>query len=126
LDGKPVAAEYQLVGDGILYSYQTGVDPDALAQQPGKLLTLMVLRRAIERGYREFDFLRGDEPYKARFGAEARRSVAIRIVPQHAIAQVRHGLWLTGKNLKQWVKRGLKGAKVDATHKPTKSLTPDL
>jgi CelD/BcsL family acetyltransferase involved in cellulose biosynthesis len=125
LDGKPAAAEYQLVGDGILYAYQAGVDPDAMEHQPGKLLNVAILQCAIARGYREFDFLRGDEPYKARFGAESRRSVVIRIVPQHAVAQLRHGLWLAGKNLKQWAKRGLKRAKVNATKEPPKSLTSD-
>jgi CelD/BcsL family acetyltransferase involved in cellulose biosynthesis len=111
LDGKPAAAEYQLVGDGILYAYQAGVDPDMMEHQPGKLLNLAILQRAIARGYREFDFLRGDEPYKARFGAEARPSVAMRIVPQHAAAQLRHGLWLAGTNLKHWAKRGRQKAK---------------
>jgi CelD/BcsL family acetyltransferase involved in cellulose biosynthesis len=105
LDGRPVAAEYQLLGDGILYAYQAGVDPDMMQYQPGKLLNLAILQRAIARGYREFDFLRGDEPYKARFGAEARPSVAIRIVPPHVAARLRHGLWLAGKRVKHWAKR---------------------
>ena len=49
LDGKPAAAEYHLAGGGVLYVYQAGVDPDLLAHQPGKLINLMILRRAIER-----------------------------------------------------------------------------
>ena len=84
LDGKPVAAEYQLVGNGVLYAYQAGVDPEAMAHQPGKLINLAILRQAIERGYRAFDFLRGDEPYKARFGAQPRPTVGVpRRAPAH-------------------------------------------
>ena len=108
LDAKPVAAEYQLLGDGILYAYQAGIDPDAIQHQPGKLLNLAILQRAIAGGYREFDFLRGDEPYKASFGAQPRPSLAIRFVPQHAAAQLRHGLWLAGRNLKGWARHSLR------------------
>jgi CelD/BcsL family acetyltransferase involved in cellulose biosynthesis len=115
LDGKPVAAEYQLVGDGVLYEYQAGVDPDAMAQQPGKLINMILLRRAIERGYREFDFLRGDEPYKARFGAEARPTIEIRIAPNRLAPRLRHNLWLAGSQMKHWLKRRLGREPVGAT-----------
>jgi CelD/BcsL family acetyltransferase involved in cellulose biosynthesis len=106
LDGKAVAAEYQLLGDGIVYAYQAGCDPEAMEHQPGKLLNVAILQKAIRGGYRAFDFLRGDEPYKARFGAKARGNVEIRAVPHRAVAQLRHGLWLAGSNVKAWVKRG--------------------
>jgi CelD/BcsL family acetyltransferase involved in cellulose biosynthesis len=108
LDGKPVAAEYQLVGNGVLYAYQAGVDPDAMQHQPGKLINLAILRRSIARGYRVFDFLRGDEPYKARFGARPRPGMELRIVPHRAAAQLRHNLWLAGENVKHWIKRGFR------------------
>ena len=104
LDGRPVAAEYQLVGDGTLYAYQAGVDPESMEHQPGKLINLAILRQAIERGYRAFDFLRGDEPYKARFGAQPRPSVEFRVVPRRTVAQLRHNLWLAGTSVKEWVK----------------------
>jgi CelD/BcsL family acetyltransferase involved in cellulose biosynthesis len=108
LDGQPVAAEYQLVGNGTLYTYQAGIAPDAMEHQPGKLIYFAILRRAIEQGYRVFDFLRGDEPYKARFGAQARPSVRIRVVPRLAAAQLRHNVWLAGIGLKNLVKRGIR------------------
>jgi CelD/BcsL family acetyltransferase involved in cellulose biosynthesis len=109
VDGRPVAAECQLVCGGVLYTYQAGMDPAAAAHEPGKLIYLMILRRAIEHGYRAFDFLRGDEPYKARFGAQPRASIEFHVVPPRAAARLRHGLWLTGKNVKQWIKRGVRG-----------------
>jgi len=109
IDGKPVAAEYHLVGDGMLYVYQAGIDPDWLEQKPGNLINLMILRQAIERGYRAYDFLRGDEPYKARFGAQPRPSMEFRVVPPRATAQLRHNLWRAGSSVKQWVKRGIGG-----------------
>jgi CelD/BcsL family acetyltransferase involved in cellulose biosynthesis len=108
LDGRPVAVEYQLAGDGVLYDYQTGVDPDAMKHQPGKLLNLAAIRRAIERGYRAFDFLRGDESYKARLGARPRPTIEYRVVPRRPVAQIRHGIWLAGHELKAWVKEAMK------------------
>jgi CelD/BcsL family acetyltransferase involved in cellulose biosynthesis len=109
LDGKPAAAEYQLVGDGVLYAYQAGVDPASMEHQPGKLINMAILRRAIERGFRAFDFLRGDEPYKARFGAEPRPQLELRVVPRRAVARIRHNLWLAGNSVKDWIKRGAPG-----------------
>jgi CelD/BcsL family acetyltransferase involved in cellulose biosynthesis len=106
LDGKPVAAEYQLVGNGTLYAYQAGVDCELMECQPGKLINLAILRRAIEHGYLAFDFLRGDEPYKARFGARPRPTVEYRIVPRRLMAQFRHNLWLAGRKVKEWVRNG--------------------
>jgi CelD/BcsL family acetyltransferase involved in cellulose biosynthesis len=54
--------------DRILY-YNAGVDPDARDLSPGVLMVERYVRRAIERGIRELDFLRGDEPYKYEWGA---------------------------------------------------------
>jgi CelD/BcsL family acetyltransferase involved in cellulose biosynthesis len=72
LDGEPVAAEYHLAGDGIVYAYQSGIAPESLEYQPGHLSHLATIRRAIERGDRAFDFLRGDEPYKSHWRAVPR------------------------------------------------------
>ena len=58
-----------------------------LEEQPGNLINLMILRQAIARGYRAYDFLRGDEPYKARFGAEPRPSVDFRVAAPRAAAR---------------------------------------
>jgi hypothetical protein len=104
LDGKPIAARYELVDDGVVFAYQSGVDPDASEHEPGKLMNLATLRDTIARGYRVFDFLRGDEPYKARFGAKPRPTVRLRVVPPHPVAQLRHKLWLSQYRAKQWVK----------------------
>jgi CelD/BcsL family acetyltransferase involved in cellulose biosynthesis len=102
LDGRPVAAEYQLAGGGVLYAYQGGVDPAVLDEEPGRLIMQATLRRAIEEGCRAMDFLRGDEPYKAHFRAEPRPSLAVRVVPNRALARWRHRLWLAGRSVKHW------------------------
>ncbi len=108
LDGRPAAAEYQIAGGGVVYAYQSGVDPDALGQEPGRLLTLATLRRAIEAGYMAFDFLRGDEPYKAHWRARPHASLSFHVVPSRTAAQLRHHLWLAGSHFKRWIKSNLR------------------
>jgi CelD/BcsL family acetyltransferase involved in cellulose biosynthesis len=46
-----------------------GFEPDLLRWSVGTCLFARVLRHAIEEGATEFDFLRGEEEYKYRFGA---------------------------------------------------------
>ena len=108
LDGKAVAAKYGLIGDGVMYAYQGGVDPAAIEFEPGKLILSAVLQEAIGLGYRAFDLLRGDEPYKAAFGAQPRPTIDFRVVPRRAGAQCRHQLWSARYRAKQWLKRKLR------------------
>ena len=104
LDGKAAAAEYHLAGAGIVYAYQSGVDPDLLDQEPGRLITMATVRRAIEQGDRAFDFLRGDEPYKSHFRARPRESFDVRVVPNRVTARLRDNLYRARGNVKQWIK----------------------
>ena len=52
----------------LLY-YNAGIDPDARDLSPGVLMIHAYVRRALERGIRRMDFLRGDESYKYEWGA---------------------------------------------------------
>jgi CelD/BcsL family acetyltransferase involved in cellulose biosynthesis len=116
LDGKPIAAEYQLVGNGVLYAYQGGFDPDHQDAEPGRLSTSAVLRQAIQQGLHAYDLLRGDEPYKAHWRAEPQRMLRVRVVPRHSAARVRNVVWLAEQSARRWVKRGLQlaGSRVPA------------
>jgi CelD/BcsL family acetyltransferase involved in cellulose biosynthesis len=103
LDGRPAAAEYQLAGNGVLYAYQGGVDPDVLQEEPGRLIMQATLRRAVEEGCRALDFLRGDEPYKAHFRASPRPGLALRIIPNRTLARWRQQCWAAGRAMKHWM-----------------------
>jgi CelD/BcsL family acetyltransferase involved in cellulose biosynthesis len=107
IDGKTVAAKYALLGDGVIYAYQGGVDPTATEYEPGKLILSAMLREEMGCGYREFDFLRGNEPYKARFGGKPRPMLRFRVVPRRTVPQMRQQLWLARYRAKEWVKRQL-------------------
>lgn len=107
LDGRAVAAEFHLLGGGVVYAYQAGVDPEALDEEPGRIINVATIKRAIELGRRGFDFLRGDEPYKAHWRAGPRPMLELRVVPPAASARLRHGVWLAGDAFKQLIKTGL-------------------
>ncbi len=52
--------------------YNSGFDPEQFAQlSPGNVLTAYTIQDAIRLGRTRYDFLRGDEVYKFRFGAVA-------------------------------------------------------
>lgn len=67
LEGRPVGSIYAMRFGKACYFYQAGFDPAAKALSPGTLLVAHTIRRAIAEGLEEFDFLRGDEPYKRRW-----------------------------------------------------------
>ncbi|MBI3838936.1 MAG: GNAT family N-acetyltransferase [Planctomycetia bacterium] len=108
VDGRAVAAEYQVLGPGVVYAYQSGIEPAALSLAPGRLITLAMLKRAIAEGRRAFDFLRGDEEYKAHWRAEPRPTQDIRVVSNAPGARLQHNLWLARGNVKNWLKQSLK------------------
>jgi CelD/BcsL family acetyltransferase involved in cellulose biosynthesis len=52
--------------------YNSGYDPDLFAHlSPGNVLVSYTIEEAMRLGRTRYDFLRGDEIYKFRFGAEA-------------------------------------------------------
>jgi CelD/BcsL family acetyltransferase involved in cellulose biosynthesis len=64
IDGKPAAAWYGFTSGDTVYFYQGGRDPGWQRESVGLVLMAAMIRRAIERGYKAFDFLRGDDEYK--------------------------------------------------------------
>ena len=73
MDDQPVAASLCLDYDGVRMLYNSGHDPEYRYYSVGLLLHSLCLRDALERGYRYFDFLRGNEPYKYRLGGRDHR-----------------------------------------------------
>jgi CelD/BcsL family acetyltransferase involved in cellulose biosynthesis len=66
--GEPMAAFVTLEWDGTVGLYNSGFAPAHAALSPGLVLLAHVVRDALERGRRRFDFLRGEERYKYEFG----------------------------------------------------------
>ena len=79
LPDGPIAAFVTLEWDGTVGLYNSGFHPQRAGLSPGVVLLAHVVRDAIERGQRRFDFLRGEERYKFEFGptSEAVHAVTI-------------------------------------------------
>lgn len=72
LDGEPVACTFSYDFRDTLALYNSSFRPDLARQAPGMVLVGSLIEQAIEEGKRCFDFLRGDEAYKKRFGPAPR------------------------------------------------------
>ena len=89
LDGTPFTAEYHFSSPDTVYTYQSGMDTNRLGESPGRLAYLLTTKRAIEEGFTHLDFLRGDEPYKAHFRAEAKPTFDYHVFPNRRLARLR-------------------------------------
>jgi CelD/BcsL family acetyltransferase involved in cellulose biosynthesis len=107
LEGRPVAAEYGFVGGDTVYYYLGGFEPEVADECPGWLGLGVSLKLAIEQGYRVYDFLRGDESYKASWRATAQPLVHVRIVGNQTSARVRYATWRACKEIKGWARQVL-------------------
>ncbi len=70
LNGKPVASVLCFDQGGQLYLYNSGYDPEYARMSVGVASKALCVQAAIEEGKHCIDFLRGDEEYKYRLGAE--------------------------------------------------------
>ncbi|MGA1875832.1 MAG: GNAT family N-acetyltransferase [bacterium] len=67
---RMAACLYGFIHKGRFYYYLGGFDPAFRGLSPGTLLIGLVMEEAILQGATEFDFLRGQETYKYRWGAK--------------------------------------------------------
>jgi CelD/BcsL family acetyltransferase involved in cellulose biosynthesis len=67
--GQVVAMLFGFVWKDTFSAYQSGWDPAHATNSIGSVLVHQAIRCAAENDVRTFDFLRGTEPYKYRFGA---------------------------------------------------------
>lgn len=67
--GKKAAAYLCFDYQERIWVYNSGFDPQYREFSPGWVLLSYLIQHAIETGRKTFDFMRGDEEYKYRFGA---------------------------------------------------------
>ena len=95
-------------GERVCY-YQGGWEPSWSRLSPGTVLTAYALRHAIGEGRAVFDFLRGDEPYKAKW-TEASNTVSRRIVartdaPLFTLSRAADWEQRAERRIKEWARR---------------------
>lgn len=71
-NGAPACVLLNYVYNRKYYFFIGGFDPDLMRWSVGTCLFAQVFKSAIEEGATEFDFLRGEEEYKYRYGATNR------------------------------------------------------
>jgi CelD/BcsL family acetyltransferase involved in cellulose biosynthesis len=79
VNDEPAAGYLNFDFGNRLYIYNSAIDPRFNSLSPGWVLLGYLLRWAIENGRAAFDFLRGDEDYKFRFGAVAGKIYRVQI-----------------------------------------------
>lgn len=102
-DEQPVAALYGLRYRDTFHFYQSGFDPAWRKHSVGLVTMALAIRHAIEEGAARFDFLRGDEPYKALWAHAHRELVRVDLFPP----TVRGALCRQAMDLRGSLKRGL-------------------
>jgi CelD/BcsL family acetyltransferase involved in cellulose biosynthesis len=75
VDGRPVAGILGFVDGDTYYYYLPAWEPELAPLSPSSLLLAHLVERAYGLGLRRFDFMLGDEPYKARWATEERETV---------------------------------------------------
>ena len=79
--GEPIASFICLEWDGTIALYNSGFAPARAALSPGLVLLSHVIRDAIARRRRRFDFLRGEERYKLEFEPQLEDVFKVEIDP---------------------------------------------
>ena len=102
VNDEPIAGLYCLEYNQRMYAAVSGFDPDYSRYSVGNLLFAKVIEKCIERKIEEFDFMKGDEPYKFGWTEKYRRNLGIRFVNK----------WFTS-NLYDWGIKTMKRMKVD-------------
>ena len=79
VNGQKAAAYLTFDYGNRLYIYNSAIDPRFNTLSPGWVLLAYMLRWAIENKRAAFDFLRGEEDYKFRFGAVAGKIYRVQV-----------------------------------------------
>jgi len=80
IDGAKVAASLNFDYKNKLWGYNSGVSREHMELSPGWVLLGHTIQWCCENGRYEFDFMRGDEEYKYRFGGVNRYVMRERVV----------------------------------------------
>jgi CelD/BcsL family acetyltransferase involved in cellulose biosynthesis len=80
VDGSQAAASLNFDYKNKLWGYNSGVGREHMELSPGWVLLADVIQWCCENNRSEFDFMRGDEDYKYRFGGMNRFVMRVRLV----------------------------------------------
>jgi CelD/BcsL family acetyltransferase involved in cellulose biosynthesis/RimJ/RimL family protein N-acetyltransferase len=79
-EGEPIAYHFGFIYNNVFVVYKPTYNPLLAKHSPGLVLLREMLAFAVDKGYKEFDFTVGDEPYKRRFASDVRYNVSYSIL----------------------------------------------
>jgi CelD/BcsL family acetyltransferase involved in cellulose biosynthesis len=94
LDGRPVAFEYALVDDGVLYLLKGGYDPEFRTYGPGLLITSDMLEWSFHQGLDRFEFLGKEEPQKLHWTSDVHDFRRVQAFAPTAAGRVERLAWV--------------------------------
>jgi CelD/BcsL family acetyltransferase involved in cellulose biosynthesis len=89
VDGEMASGEYCFVYNGKLYAVTAARDLRYSQYSVGHLHYMFMAKEAINRHLHEFDFLKGDEPYKFYWTKSTRKYIDILMVKKSVFSQLR-------------------------------------
>jgi CelD/BcsL family acetyltransferase involved in cellulose biosynthesis len=111
LDGRTIAAIYLLHAGQAAFLYQSGIDPEYARFSVGSLLIRFAVEEAIRSGIHEFDFLRGDEGYKAQWTNNVRQMQSLRFFDNRMGSSLAHAIHFLRGRARSW-KQSLSSSEV--------------
>lgn len=96
-DHEPISTQYTFEYGDKIYYYLAGFDRQFSRYSVGNLTIMFLLKRGIQNGFKEYDMMRGNEPYKLHWTRNFRRNFEIRLV-QRGITEKFYD-WLTWNNV---------------------------
>jgi CelD/BcsL family acetyltransferase involved in cellulose biosynthesis len=115
LDGVPVAGGIGMWSPDELSLYLVGMDVEAMQYRPGWLFNIGSIRMAIQAGVSSFNFLRGDEEYKGRLGAEPTVQQRWLATSPRWVPRLRGAALKKGIEVRDWFRNRTKAVDPDAT-----------
>jgi CelD/BcsL family acetyltransferase involved in cellulose biosynthesis len=93
VDDKSIAAEYSFCYDQKVYYYLSGFDPKYENYSVGNLLRSHIIEVYIQKGFKEFDLMRGYGPYehasyKANWANAVRKNYEVQLVRKGLFARI--------------------------------------
>jgi len=108
-----VGAALNFIHGNTVYYYMGGFDDSVKNVRPGTALFARVIMRGIEKGYGKYDFLRGKEPYKYRWGGTDEVSYQLNIFPRGGggrLAYIVDGMRFGARKILRAVRSGIRKA----------------
>jgi CelD/BcsL family acetyltransferase involved in cellulose biosynthesis len=88
VNDKPISTYYSFEYNQKVYYYLGGWDPEYSRYMIGSLFMMYDIGKCIQRGLKEYDLMRGIEPYKTRWTTKARKNITVSFVRKGLFPQI--------------------------------------